>query len=249
MIRLPIRAALALSILTATATAQLVQVSPNPITSGSSSFISITDTTGLGMEIQTGCGWLEIRQGTQNGPVVPFSSNCASVPITIPGNAAYSWGWDQIDGSTGQLVAPGRYWIHATTATPGGPPVETWNSIDVVDASSTAPVLYRQGVAATGLAVPFSLTAPTLPNAPFATLFSFDQTNPLSLPGFVDLALSAPLFVVDSGTLDAGGSAPTFSFSIPNDPSLSYSGFHLQSIVVDPALALIDSNALSVLIY
>ncbi len=223
-----------------------VEVTPNPAPIGAPITVTVTDSSGVGIQLPSSCTWFDVRQGSQSGPIVGPGGFCAQVIVPVGPNQSFSFGWDQTNSSTGLQVPPGRYWIRTNVFTSTFATINDWFCVDIQDPSE--PSMTANGIVQVNNLTTFDVSSPAHPNELYGVLFSFDQNTPLAVPGIIDLCLSAPIFSVGSGTLDGTGFDNSFQFFVPNQSALAFSGFHLQTIIVDQSLNFIDTNALSLTI-
>lgn len=218
-----------------------VAVDDSSLTPGETVTVTITNNSNTYYELPNPCTWLAIFQGTPNGTFIPQSTFCIQIPVPLPAGSSASITWDQIDGSTGAPVPPGRYWLRVNAADPATfTRHDTWACIEVQSAND--PTLTVTGTTQIGTFDIIDVSAPLTPSIPYATFFSFSVRNPLTIPGFLDLCLEAPIFQLDVGALNAAGDAPPYPFGIPNDVSIIGTEYHLQTVLVD-GVQLVTTNA------
>lgn len=228
--------------------------SPNPALPGEPVTLTLTDATGGGFH--WGCDLEMIRVGEQDGPVVTVASGCNGALFFTPPDGSRVVGWDQNDVD-GNPAAPGRYWFRARSFAPGDFALSVdWFCLSIQDAN--APALRLVDDTRVGEATELQLTAPNEPFAPFLVLASITSNHPLSLPG-LDLCLTpdllfavtlaaavSPVFEPGLGWLDGAGAAVVRA-AIPDDPSLSFQGFHVQALLATAA-GIVATNDLSLTI-
>lgn len=247
------KALLALSALALAAGSTRAQVvagefSPNPAAPGDLVVLTLTDATGSGY--QTSCDFDMLRQGSQNGPVVPLFQGCTGAVSTIGPHGTREILWDQTDVD-GNVQPPGRYWFRARTFT--STTHFDWFCLSIQDPDDPAlRVVVPPEV--DGVAE-FALSAPEEPFAFYVVLASVTSNEPLGVAG-LDLCLSTdallavtlhesnPVFRNGIGLLDDAGEAAVQAV-LPDDPSLAHQGFHLQALVETPS-GLVTTNDLSV---
>lgn len=243
-----VAASLAVALSCAAASAQFVTVAPNPSAQNQALNLTVTETAGSPLQLSSPCGWYRVRAGSPSGRLVATNAFCPQIIVNVAPNGSYTNQWDQIDAATGRPVPPGRYWIESAVILSNGTVQRDWTSVDIVPSATPVRSVVQLAPAVVGQPLPLRVFAANHPNESYALFLGFSQNNPIIAPGFLELSLSDPLFLLESGTLDAAGTSSTFNILIDNNPTLAFVGFHVQAVIVDSAFTLNTTNALGVLI-
>jgi hypothetical protein len=237
--RLPISAIVpAIVLATASLPAQAIagSFSPNPVAPGVPVTLTCTDSTGLGLNLSSPCGWFDIFQGSQTGPQVQLGLFCQQVIVPVPPNGTFQFTWNQQD-MNGRQVPPGRYWFQVR-AWDGSfsAQVTDWFCISIQPAG--VPALTAAGPARLNTTTALQIAAPAEPGAVYIAAASFSSNNPVSFLG-LDTCLSLPAFldllVAPIGALDGSGNSSGLGLQIPNAPIALWFGLHVQALIVGNA--------------
>jgi hypothetical protein len=245
-----VRLLLAAAALSGAAPAQAIagSFSLNPVAPTVPVRLTCTDTTGLGAMLPSPCGWFQIHQGSQAGPIVQLSVGCGQVIVPVAPNGTFSFNWNQRD-STGAFVPPGQYWFEVLTYDPAFTSRRTdWFPISIQ--SPPTPALTATGPARVGMVTPMQISAPLEPGAVYAAALAFTSNVPLVVLGLqsdLDASLTFDFLQAPVGALDTAGQSAGLALAVPNTPIALWQGAHVQALIAGNAgLQLTNSIAFTV---
>ncbi len=234
-------------------------VTPNPAPQGSS--ISVAVTAASQPISVGGCVISGVHQGNPSGPNVMGPIFCITIVLNINACATVTRTWNG-NGTGGQPVPPGDYWIRVDIFSVGPLPVASSEFFPLtIVGPASRPTLTALTAPQIGQPLVFGIAAPADPNAPYIAAVSFTTNVGLALSGAQHLALdldalfalSFPnplplLFSGFQGSLDATGSANNITLSLPFAPFLQCTGIACQAAVFPAAGGLQLTNGVSLTI-